>query len=52
MKVNKKTTILSMMATISFFVVYFINKEKMNFILGCTWLCITIEEYRKMRKEI
>lgn len=51
MKVNKGTIILSILATICFFVAYFVKKDSMSFILGCAWFCITIEEYFRINNK-
>lgn len=42
--------LLSLIASICFFVAYFINKEILNFILGCVWLCIAIMNYINYKK--
>ena len=51
MKANKGTVILSILATICFFVAYFVKKDSMSFILGCAWICITIEECLRINKK-
>ena len=51
MKANKGTVILSILATICFFVAYFVKKDSMFFILGCAWICITIEECLRINKK-
>lgn len=51
MKVNKGTIVLSSIATVCFFIAYFLEKETINFILGCAWICITIEEVVRIKKK-
>lgn len=38
----KGSTILTFLAAICFFIVYFVHKDSMDFILACAWLCIGI----------
>lgn len=47
----KYATILSFVASICFFISYFIGKEVLNLILGCTWLCIAIGNYVNLSKK-
>lgn len=50
MKASKGTLILSVIAAICFFIAYFVKKNTIDFILGCAWICITFEEYLRMKK--
>lgn len=50
-KKTKKFYILSFIASICFFLTYFVTKETINFILGLTWSLIGIT-YKKEYKNI
>lgn len=53
MKSELSAIILSSLAAICFFVTYFLNKETLNLVLGCTWFVIAIgsfANYKKNRK--
>jgi len=49
LKVSNKTIILSVLASICFFIAYFIHKETINLVLGIVWICISIEEWIKIK---
>lgn len=51
MKVSKASIILSWLATICFFIAYFVHKDTMTFVLGCTWFCISIEEGLRIKNK-
>lgn len=42
MKKNIKALCLSLLASICFFVSYFVHEGTLNLILACVWLCIAI----------
>lgn len=49
MKVNQISIAISILAAICFFVSSFTNKNIVYFILGCAWVCITIEEFLRIK---
>ncbi len=44
---NKKLGVLALIAGILFFISYFTTKVTLNFILGCTWICISMMYFAK-----
>ena len=41
---------LSFLASIFFFIAYFLNREILNLILGFVWLCVAITNYTNYKK--
>lgn len=51
-KMNRLSSIvLSFLAAICFFIVYFLHRETVNLVLGCVWIVIAIGNYTNYKKK-
>ncbi len=50
MKVLFSAVILSLLAAVCFFIVYFLYQEVLTLVLGFTWLIIAVGNYRNLKK--